>query len=118
MRRRWPLRTTALQGWPAGTICSDTVSLMASPLTGNRRCYLGPQTRETCEVAMVSLPKTMKAVLLTGYGGFEKLDYRTDVPAPRPGPDEVLIRVTAAGINNTDINTRIGWYSKAVSEGT
>jgi len=28
--------------------------------------------------------------------------------------DEVLIRVAAAAINNTDINTRIGWYSKAV----
>ncbi len=67
---------------------------------------------------MASLPKTMKAVLLTGYGGFEKLEYREDVPVPVPGAGEVLIRVAAAGINNTDINTRIGWYSKSVSEGT
>ena len=60
----------------------------------------------------------MTAVLLTGYGGFEKLEYRHDVPVPQPGPGQVLIRVAAAGVNNTDINTRIGWYSKTVSEPT
>ncbi|WP_300513890.1 alcohol dehydrogenase family protein [Aliiroseovarius sp.] len=64
------------------------------------------------------IPDTMTAVLLTGHGGIDKLDYRTDVPTPRPGPGEVLIRVAAAGVNNTDINTRIGWYSKAVTEDT
>ena len=55
----------------------------------------------------------MCAVLLTGHGGFDRLEYRTDVPVPRPGAGEVLIRVAAAGVNNTDINTRTGWYSKA-----
>ena len=65
-----------------------------------------------------SIPETMRAVLLTGYGGFDKLEYRNNVPVPRPGLDEVLIRVGAAGINNTDINTRIGWYSKEVTADT
>ncbi|GAA0787993.1 alcohol dehydrogenase [Roseibium denhamense] len=60
----------------------------------------------------------MHAVLLTGHGGMEKLDYRTDVLIPQPKPGELLIQIAAAGINNTDINTRIGWYSKAVNEGT
>ncbi|MBC8036593.1 MAG: alcohol dehydrogenase family protein [Rhizobiales bacterium] len=60
----------------------------------------------------------MTAVLLTGHGGFDKLVYRDDVPVPRAGPEEVLIKVAAAGINNTDINTRIGWYSKQVTGGT
>ncbi|MHA6805553.1 alcohol dehydrogenase family protein [Salinifilum ghardaiensis] len=60
----------------------------------------------------------MAAVLLTGHGGLDKLEYRTDVPVPRPGPDEVLIQVAAAGVNNTDVNTRVGWYSKAVTSGT
>ncbi len=64
------------------------------------------------------VPDTMRAVLLTGHGGFDMLDYRDDVSVPRPGPGEVLIRVAAAGINNTDINTRIGWYSKTVSGAT
>ncbi|MFF1831985.1 alcohol dehydrogenase family protein [Paenarthrobacter sp. NPDC058040] len=66
----------------------------------------------------MTLPTTMAAVLLTGHGGPEKLEYRTDVPVPKPRADEVLIQVEAAGINNTDINTRIGWYSKAVSGDT
>ena len=58
------------------------------------------------------IPERMCAVLLTGHGGFDRLEYRTDVPVPRPGPGEVLIRVAAAAVNNTDINTRTGWYSK------
>jgi NADPH:quinone reductase-like Zn-dependent oxidoreductase len=35
-----------------------------------------------------------------------------------PQGDEVLIQVGACGMNNTDINTRTGWYSKTVREGT
>lgn len=61
---------------------------------------------------MTTLPTTMKGVLLTGHGGPEMLEYRQDIPVPRPKENEVLIRVSAAGVNNTDINTRIGWYSK------
>ena len=60
----------------------------------------------------------MHAVVLTGHGGLEKLEYRKDVPTPQPKPGELLIRTAAAGVNNTDINTRIGWYSKAVNEAT
>ena len=60
----------------------------------------------------------MHAVLLIGHGGYEALEYRTDVPVPQPKAGEVLIRVAAAGINNTDINTRTAWYSKAVTEGS
>jgi NADPH:quinone reductase-like Zn-dependent oxidoreductase len=56
----------------------------------------------------------MKAVLLTGHGGLDKLEYHTDVPVPEITCDEVLIKVLAAAVNNTDINTRIGWYSKSV----
>lgn len=56
----------------------------------------------------------MSAVLLVGHGGLDMLDYRQDIPIPAPGAGEVLIRVLAAGVNNTDINTRIGWYSKRV----
>lgn len=63
-------------------------------------------------------PATMCAVHLIGHGGFEMLDYRTDVPTPSAGPGEVLIQVGAAGVNNTDVNTRIGWYSKTVTAGT
>ena len=64
------------------------------------------------------LPATMKAVLLNGHGGFEQLEYREDVAVPVAGPGEVLIRVGAAALNNTDVNTRIGWYSKSATDGT
>jgi NADPH:quinone reductase-like Zn-dependent oxidoreductase len=60
----------------------------------------------------------MQAVFLTGHGGLEVLQYRDDVALPSAGPGEVLIKVAAAGINNTDINTRIGWYSKKVAGDT
>lgn len=65
-----------------------------------------------------TIPDTMAAVLLTGHGGMDRLEYREDVPVPQPGEGEVLIRVAAAGVNNTDINTRIGWYSKQVTGDT
>ena len=53
---------------------------------------------------------TMKAVVTTGNGGYEKLEYR-DVPVPQLAANEVLMQVLAAGVNNTEINTRLGWYS-------
>src|SRR5436305_1370108 len=65
---------------------------------------------------MAGYPKTMAAVLLTGHGGYEKLKFREDIPVPTLSDNEVLIQVTAAGVNNTDINTRVGWYSKSNTE--
>ena len=59
----------------------------------------------------------MRAVLLTGHGGLEKLEYREDVPDPVPAEGEALVRVAACGLNNTDINTRTAWYSKGVEQG-
>lgn len=60
---------------------------------------------------------TMKAVVTNGNGGYEQLEYR-DVPVPSLGPGEVLVQVLAAGVNNTEINTRLGWYSSTVTAGT
>ena len=64
------------------------------------------------------IPAVMSGVQLTGHGGFETLQYRDDIPVPKNGSNEVLIKVAAAGVNNTDINTRIGWYSKKVTDDT
>ncbi len=60
---------------------------------------------------------SMKAVVTRGNGGYEQLDY-CDVPIPTVGAGEVLLKVLAAGVNNTEINTRLGWYSSSVSSGT
>lgn len=66
---------------------------------------------------MTDLPSVMRAIVLTGHGGLDKLEYREDWPTPAPGKGEVLIKVGACGLNNTDINTRTAWYSKSVTEG-
>ena len=61
--------------------------------------------------------KSMKAVVTTGNGGYDKLQY-CDVPVPTLGPGEVLLQVLAAGVNNTEVNTRLGWYSASVTTDT
>ena len=60
---------------------------------------------------------TMMAIVTTGTGGTDKLQIR-QVPVPVPGPEDVLLKVLAAGVNNTEINTRLGWYSSSVRGGT
>lgn len=57
-------------------------------------------------------PKKMSGVALTGHGGPDVLEWRDDLEVPTPGPSDVIVRVRAAGVNNTDINTRTAWYSK------
>ncbi|KPQ24730.1 MAG: hypothetical protein HLUCCA13_08010 [Halomonas sp. HL-48] len=55
-------------------------------------------------------PDTMAAMLLTGHGGIEKLEYRKDVTTPAPQPGQVLVQVTATAKNNTDRKAREGLY--------
>ena len=61
---------------------------------------------------------TMRAMVTMGHGDLDQMVWHDTWPRPAPGPGEVLIRVGACGLNNTDVNTRSGWYSKAVSEAT
>ena len=60
---------------------------------------------------------TMKAVVTLGNGDTDMLSYR-DVPIPEACEGQVLIKVAAAGVNNTEINTRLGWYSSSVTGAT
>ena len=62
--------------------------------------------------------RTMKAMVLTGHGGLDRYEWREDWPVPEPGPMEALIEVGACGLNNTDVNTRTGWYSRTVTGAT
>ena len=66
-------------------------------------------------MSKISVPEKMTGVVLTGHGGLDKLEYREDLTVPTPGAGEVLIAVKASSVNNTDINTRIAWYSKSVT---
>lgn len=63
----------------------------------------------------MTIATTMQGVWLTGHGNLDKLEVRDDIPVPTPRSSDVLIRVAAAGVNNTDINTRTAWYSKQES---
>ena len=67
---------------------------------------------------MNKIPQFMSGVYLTGHGGLDKLVFKEDIPVPIPKSGEVLIQVKGAGINNTDINTRLGWYSKKITSET
>jgi hypothetical protein len=64
------------------------------------------------------VPELMAAVQLVGHGGFDKLVYSETVAIPAVRPGEVLVKVLAASINYTDINTRIGWYSSTARTST
>jgi NADPH:quinone reductase-like Zn-dependent oxidoreductase len=64
------------------------------------------------------LPETMSGIATLGHGGLDMLVWRDDLPVPVAAANEVVIKVAAAAVNNTDINTPIGWYSKAVTGGT
>jgi len=44
-------------------------------------------------------------------GGLDAQEYRTDWPMPTLKPGYVMVQVHACGLNNTDVNTRTGWYS-------
>ena len=50
----------------------------------------------------------MKATFMNQHGGPEVLQYG-DLPAPRPGPNEVLVRLHNAALNHVDITVRKGW---------
>ncbi len=64
------------------------------------------------------MTETMRAMVTMGHGDFDQLVWREDWPRPEPAAGEVLIAVGACGLNNTDVNTRTGWYSKSVTEAT
>jgi NADPH:quinone reductase-like Zn-dependent oxidoreductase len=51
----------------------------------------------------------MKAVVIEAYGGPEMLAF-ADLPQPRPGPEDMLVRVRAAGVNRADCLLRAGTY--------
>ena len=58
----------------------------------------------------MSIPATMRALQQTSRSGPQDLRLITDAPVPTPGPGEVLIRVTAAGVNFLDISMARGAF--------
>ncbi|WP_371780417.1 NADPH:quinone oxidoreductase family protein [Streptosporangium subroseum] len=59
----------------------------------------------------MSVPATMRALQQTSLNGPQDLRLITDAPVPSPAPGEVLIRVTAAGVNFVDISQARGTFA-------
>ena len=58
----------------------------------------------------MSFPATMRALQQTSLNGPQDVRLMNDAPVPRPGPGEILIRVTAAGVNFADISKAHGTF--------
>jgi NADPH:quinone reductase-like Zn-dependent oxidoreductase len=58
----------------------------------------------------MGIPVTMRALQQTSLNGPQDLRLITDAPVPGPGPGEVLVRVTAAGVNFGDISQAHGTF--------
>jgi NADPH2:quinone reductase len=56
----------------------------------------------------------MRAIQMSEFGGPEVLQL-VELPVPEPGPEEVLIRVTRAGLNFADTHTRTNSYVQAAT---
>ncbi|MFI6674089.1 NADPH:quinone oxidoreductase family protein [Kribbella sp. NPDC050470] len=59
----------------------------------------------------MSTPATMRALQQTSLNGPQDMRLITDAPVPSPGPSDVLIRVTAAGVNFVDISQARGMFA-------
>ena len=55
----------------------------------------------------------MRGIAYDTFGGVEVLQLREDLPVPPVGPDVVLVRVHAAGVNPVDIGIRSGGLAEA-----
>jgi NADPH2:quinone reductase len=58
---------------------------------------------------MPSAPQTMNAVVISAPGGPDVLEL-TELPTPKPGAGQVLVKVAAAGVNRPDLAQRAGFY--------
>ena len=62
-------------------------------------------------------PTKMRVMVTMGHGDLNQMVVYADWPRPEPASGEVLIRVGACGLNNTDVNARSGWCWKTVTDG-
>ncbi len=56
----------------------------------------------------------MRAVVIEGHGGLDRVKLRTDWPEPKPGPGQAVVDVRACGLNYLDIFVRRGMPGLAV----
>ncbi|XP_049716189.1 synaptic vesicle membrane protein VAT-1 homolog [Elephas maximus indicus] len=72
-----------------------------------------PQPPAVGEEAAAALPPPLRCLVLTSFGGYDKvkLQSRPAVP-PAPGPGQLTLRVRACGLNFADLMARQGLYDR------
>jgi NADPH2:quinone reductase len=73
---------------------------------------MDPTTVSDIEGEDGSVP-TMRAVVISDFGGPEKLELVEDHPVPEPGDGQVLVKVSRVGINFADTHARENSYLSA-----
>ena len=99
-RRARPPTGAGLSLWPRSASAAGT----RTGVTGEK---LLPERAELDEGGAAQGPRRLRTARIS-----------RDWPVPQPRAGEALIHIARRRVNNTDINTRIAWYSKAVREGT
>jgi hypothetical protein len=70
--------------------------------TTRTRPVIPIKSRHSRFLATMSIPKTMKGVLVEETGGPEVLKYRTDLPTPELKEGQILVKNEIIGINFID----------------
>eukprot|EP01083_Nonionella_stella_P223145 795575_1 len=89
------------------------------PVFSTKRASDGDQRRTISAPALIQggQQQSMSACVLTGFGGVDKYEIQ-NVVMPQPKQNEVLVKISAISINNTEINTRKGSYGDIESADT
>jgi NADPH2:quinone reductase len=85
--------------------------LRSSPrLTALRNHIAPPLVKQYTQFRTMSVPTTMKAVVVEQTGGPEVLQLRTSHPVPTPQAGQLLVRNNISGVNFIDTYFRTGLY--------
>ncbi|XP_004484632.1 LOW QUALITY PROTEIN: synaptic vesicle membrane protein VAT-1 homolog [Dasypus novemcinctus] len=72
-----------------------------------------PQPPAAPEGAAAPSPPALRCLVLTGFGGYDKVKLQSRPAAPpTPGPGQLTLRVRACGLNFADLMARQGLYDR------
>src|SRR3954447_11656906 len=83
--------------------------LRSSPRLTLLRNHIAP-LNQFAPIRAMSVPATMKAVVVEQTGGPEVLQFRTAHPVPTPQAGQLLVRNNISGVNYIDTYFRTGLY--------
>ncbi|KAE8342266.1 hypothetical protein BDV24DRAFT_130618 [Aspergillus arachidicola] len=101
------LRTTATR------ITSPSIARLSAIRAHLSPSPISPFSNQT---RAMSVPSTMKAVIVEKLGGPEVLEFKSDHPVPTPQEGQLLVKNNISGINYIDTYFRTGLYPSAKPE--